>query len=663
MASDADIEDVHSLVNKVRDLNQICLKSLLDGTNVNHNCLNNLLHKKPSDLQVIEKYGSTCVSFIGSDDIIDRQSLEKLSENFAFLSSAATSSTGVKYSEEDSARDLCESPSCGSENNIKVNSAVSESEVKAKIPRQCKRRDASLSHDPANKIHERGIQEGVVLDDDDFKSLADPIPDNFENEAVSNKALDESDRNEESSFQNKFFSKTFKNSFGSSSSASSPHDSPDEDPNDDLQRGLGDIFHDVYHTNHVNAYFDNLDNKAVPVSNKALDEPHRNEESSFQNKFFSKRFENSSYSSNSSSASSPHNSSDEDPNDDPHVSRGFFSSGERYSFEKFKKKILQEHEKLEKYYNKIQSTLKCKAVVVYVDSIQGDFSLIRCNSRSEANDLAFGLKEAILKDPFAVVLIKTTAKNSGNKISKKQLKVKSVCKVGQENSPTVFGALHTARDQEQCDFPMKLNLDTGADSGSIGYKYDTVKNFILTAATINGCLEPAVLCKVSIGNIMGEKVQVFDIDEDPNWNAIGLGTLKNYVICVDFKTPKVIMANYEDVVTNETDETVEVTFPKNVISPACDLDESPSRGSQYNTNGNSTVFQSEFKVENPSQCEDRDASLSHDPANKTHEKGIQEGVVLDDPDYKNPADPIPGNFVAMSNKALDESHGNEESSF
>ena len=171
--------------------------------------------------------------------------------------------------------------------------------------------------------------------------------------------------------------------------------------------------------------------------------------------------------------------------------------------------------------------------VAYIDST-GLFKKIANNSVNEAKLRAFNLKD-VLRDPFPVVFIALDDKCSICTRSRKDLKV-SFSEVVPKDSPIVRGSLHCTLNDKHCEFPMRFNLDTGADSGSVGYKYDIVKNFILTVDNINGHNEPAVLCKVSIDSIISEDVQVFDIDEDSNWNAIGLATLKKFKVILILKT-------------------------------------------------------------------------------------------------------------------------------
>ncbi|CAB4027214.1 Hypothetical predicted protein, partial [Paramuricea clavata] len=181
-------------------------------------------------------------------------------------------------------------------------------------------------------------------------------------------------------------------------------------------------------------------------------------------------------------------------------------------------------------------------------------------SNREANGAAYSLED-ISKDPFPVVCIKNNDKSTA--VSLKQMKESCSTKVGQKETPSMRGTLHNVRSEEQGGFPLSFKLDTGADSGSVGYNYQIIKNFILTVArTINAEPEPAILCKVESDTIARGGVQVFDIDEDPDWNAIGLSTLQNYGIFLNFKSGRVVIGKHDDVTVDDSEKEVRVTFKK-----------------------------------------------------------------------------------------------------
>ena len=279
------------------------------------------------------------------------------------------------------------------------------------------------------------------------------------------------------------------------------------------------------------------------------DESFKNEQSdSFQNESKS----------NLSSSVSPALSNDDRSSSDESITFAF-------TFDETKDDVVSQWKKLKKRYNEERSISRRKFDVAYIDS-NGDFKLLQNNSVSEAKLRAFNLKD-ISRVSFPVVLIVLDDESLKCTTSRKKSKV-SLSEVGPKDSPTICGSLHCALDDEHCGFSMNFNLDTGADSGSVGYKYDIVKNFILTVDNVNGDLEPAVLCKVSIHSVVGEEVRVFDIDEDRKWNAIGLATLKKFKVFIDIENHRVVMEQHKDVVVSETEETVEVKFHKNVVSGA-----------------------------------------------------------------------------------------------
>jgi hypothetical protein len=233
---------------------------------------------------------------------------------------------------------------------------------------------------------------------------------------------------------------------------------------------------------------------------------------------------------------------------------------EGYPFERFKDRVVRISKRLDKHYTDKQSELKekCEAVVIYLTD-KGQFKELRCKSRTEAKREAFNSSD-IRKSKFPVVLIKTTDKSSAFRESRKQVKANS-SKVGQIKSPTICGTLHTASGQKQGEFcDIEFQIDTGADTGSVGYNCKIVKDSILTVCVINGNLEPGILGKVTSDVITGDEILVLDVDEDPNWNAIGLETLRNYPIFMDIKNGKVLMGKHEDVTINTQEKTTVVKF-------------------------------------------------------------------------------------------------------
>ena len=238
---------------------------------------------------------------------------------------------------------------------------------------------------------------------------------------------------------------------------------------------------------------------------------------------------------------------------------------EEYSWERFKKIVLKKYEDLKLYYEENFDSFKDMeepVVILYIDT-NGDVKVANCASIPEARLKANSLQD-MSNDSIPVVLISTTDYKFPNIASRKRMVQKYnydfSSKVGVEETPSLVGTLQTPQGREPFEFEMLFYLDTGADTGSVGYNYHTIKHFIFTVENINGSLEPAILCNFHSAKIVSEEVQVFDVDEHHNWNAIGLSVLKNYRIYLDIRNGKVEIGRHEDVTENESDETFQVTF-------------------------------------------------------------------------------------------------------
>jgi hypothetical protein len=227
-----------------------------------------------------------------------------------------------------------------------------------------------------------------------------------------------------------------------------------------------------------------------------------------------------------------------------------------YTFHNLKHFVLKKYEKLNQYYKTIRSSLKCKVVLVYTDT-NGDLKIVNCRSNREANRTAYSLKD-ISKDPIPVVFIKNTS--DGGEVSLEQIEACST-EVDQMETPSVYGTLYNYALSGEQGFRLQFKLDTGADSGSVGYDYQIIKHFILTVTNINGKDEPAILCKVKFDTFDGDgAVQVFDIDENSEWNAIGL----NQVTFFYFKRGWVVVIGkrVDHVTEVDNEEELRVKFKK-----------------------------------------------------------------------------------------------------
>ena len=193
--------------------------------------------------------------------------------------------------------------------------------------------------------------------------------------------------------------------------------------------------------------------------------------------------------------------------------------------------VLQKHQELFNHYTDKRLKAKDKVAIVYKNTA-GDIETVYCNNIFEARQKAYSLND-VQKNPYAVVFIDK--------------------KIKHKETPSILAELH-ARER---NFPnMKFKLDTGADEGSISFDESLLKNFTFTVDAINETesYEPAVLCKFTTECTEPQDVHVFDVDKDPDWNAIGLPLLEKCVVFFDMKNNKCLLRKHEDVIIEETEE-------------------------------------------------------------------------------------------------------------
>ena len=684
---DSQPKCAQSLVQKVLVQCHSFIQMLLEGANMNDDCLKYLLCKNDiidRDLQVMEKDGAVHISFTGTDITTNRQSLVKLTENLSkvlCIDSSKTFETYIPTSFTDNVKKTLDGSIRDCENNVSIHekrvqegvvteetenddTVTSENETEGTIGNECKDLDESPLHDSENNISthkKKRVQEGVVTEDaDNHDSIAS---ENETGATISNKCkdLDESPSHDSEYNINIHKKKRVQegvviddadndDSFASENETGATIGNKckdlDESPLHDIipntgfhkKKGVqeGVVFDDVDDDDSVASKNEtgatiakdckDFDESPVHVSENRFDFYERKEvqedddsvltlktsedetganigtkhffelsESSGEEEFVASTSSNkkgyrdhdtsndesgdsvvsfcgsdseidngSECNSNDESEDSVVSFRDSDVDSEFDNGSGASPNEEDCTFEKFKNIVLEQHEELlNKDYEDKRSTLTKKVAVVYKDT-KNVTKFIQCDSVSEANNQAFNLKD-ILKDPFSVVLIKETGKKSPSTICQKRAKL-NFSKAGQQETPYFHGTLHIAPNAEQCEFPMLFYIDTGADSGSVGYNYNILKNSILTVCQINDSLEPAILCKVTSDTITGEVVQVFDIGQDSKWNAIGLSILKNYITYLDFKNDKLLVRKHEDVTVQETEETIQATFKKNIVS-------------------------------------------------------------------------------------------------
>ena len=192
--------------------------------------------------------------------------------------------------------------------------------------------------------------------------------------------------------------------------------------------------------------------------------------------------------------------------------------------------VLQKHQELFNHYTDKRLKAKGKVAIVYKNTA-GDIETVYCDDVRKARQKAYSLND-VQKNPYAVVFIDKRMKH--------------------EETPSILADLH-ARER---NFPnMKFKLDTGADEGSISFDESLLKNFTFTVDLINESYEPAVLCKFTTECTEPQDVvHVFDVDKDPDWNAIGLPLLEKCVVFFDMKNNKCLLRKHEDVIIEETEE-------------------------------------------------------------------------------------------------------------
>ena len=192
---DSQTKCAQSLVQGVLVLCHSFIQMLLDGANMNDDCLKYLLLCKNDitdrDLQVMEKDGAVHISFIGTDITTNCQSLVKLAENLSKVPCIDSSKTFESYipvitSFTDNVKKTLDGSIRDCENNVSIHeekrvqegvvteetenddTVTSENETEGTIGNECKDLDESPLHDSENNISthkKKRVQEGVVTED------------------------------------------------------------------------------------------------------------------------------------------------------------------------------------------------------------------------------------------------------------------------------------------------------------------------------------------------------------------------------------------------------------------------------------------------------------------------------------------------------------------
>ena len=252
-------------------------------------------------------------------------------------------------------------------------------------------------------------------------------------------------------------------------------------------------------------------------------------------------------------------------------------------YEEFEETVFQKYSILEeKYYDEKCTYSKNDKPVVAQYYYNKEIKREHFGSMCEVESYAASL--VIPNDPCPVIFYEDTRISTERKVAKsrcapdgnshekkpsneKAQKQDAESRVGKEESPSLPGVFKT-RTGENVEIK-KFHLDPGADTGSIGYDYDIIKQFNLTVTEINGSPAPAILCKAGIAKFPPEEeVHVFDVDSDRRWNAIGLSQMKKYKFLLDFKEdiPVVVIAQHEDVsISKNENGPLIVTFKDNYV--------------------------------------------------------------------------------------------------
>ena len=204
--------------------------------------------------------------------------------------------------------------------------------------------------------------------------------------------------------------------------------------------------------------------------------------------------------------------------------------------------VLQKHQELFNHYTDKRLKAKGKVAIVYKNTAD-DIETVYCDDVRKARQKAYSLND-VQKNPYAVVFIDKRMKH--------------------EETPSILADLH-ARER---NFPnMKFKLDTGADEGSISFDESLLKNFTFTVDLINDSYEPSVLSKFTTECTEPQDVHVFDVDKDPDWNAIGLPLLEKCVVFFDMKNDKCLLRKHEDVIIEETEEGRKISIVEKRVTP------------------------------------------------------------------------------------------------
>ena len=238
---------------------------------------------------------------------------------------------------------------------------------------------------------------------------------------------------------------------------------------------------------------------------------------------------------------------------------------EEPNYERFSDIVVNKYKILGKYYsdgNVSENDKQHPFLLLYCDKNRV-VKAVGCNSVNEALKQASTLCD-ISENPFPVVFIASTderKKASSPSVPKRMVK-KCGSKIGTEDSPSQVATLMVPEGREPFEVQLLFYLDTGADSGSVGFNLHIIRHFVLTVENINDKLKPAIICEIRVGNHVDADIHVFDVDEHPNWNAISLAVLKKYRMYIDFKNNKVELGRHENVAEVETKDSLQVTFKR-----------------------------------------------------------------------------------------------------
>ena len=227
---------------------------------------------------------------------------------------------------------------------------------------------------------------------------------------------------------------------------------------------------------------------------------------------------------------------------------------EAIEYDEFHKEIMARYSALQTYMN--EKKLKKpkgekKQLLIYKEqdgTIKHKFFL----NKAQALNWSYENKKT-MKQYLPVIL---TTKRYNSTQSRKKKVGKAV--VGTEPSPNVKAFLRIPYGTSESN-SRDFFIDTGADGGSVGYDCKVLQCFIFSMEEIENEEMPVVFGQISIQERDFEEIQSFDIDRDPNWNALGMEQIKHFhsmYHCVEKDIT--VLLNPDDVLIKDSGAYIEI---------------------------------------------------------------------------------------------------------